>query len=372
MRPANLGDNLEVNTLTQEFHEDRGLTAVQPLRDACDEFSSKMMDALGGLFLARQQMVREDLNPDGLSGLIRRFEEIATDLRASLLQSRLQPLSLLFSRLPDAARDLALCCEKKIRLELSGEETGVDRRVLETMEEAISAALRNAIEHGIEAPQERLAAGKPERGTIRLAARHQSGFAVVELWDDGAGVQSPEWLAGINHIRRQLSRFGGVADVQTREGVGAVLRLRVPLAIEFTPGLIVEAAGERFCILQDGLAEVSYLRQTQTPEIPVVSLGTLLQLEDAASDDSRGGDYVASFTLEGQHFGVAVEGLPVCEQIVVQPLPHWFQDEGFYVGATSLGDDGILPVLDARTLLARLRALEAAQSAYAEELQKVA
>jgi two-component system chemotaxis sensor kinase CheA len=371
-----LGDNREVNTLTQKSPEDRGLATVPPSRDGRDEFSSKMMDALGGLILARQQMVREDLNPEGLSGLIQRFEEIATDLRTSLLHARLQPLGPVFARLPDAARDLALRCEKKIRLELSGEETGVDHRLLETLEEVISSALRNAIEHGIEAPQQRLAAGKSERGTIRLIARQQSGFAVVELWDDGAGVQSPEWVEGINQIRRLLSRFGGVADVQTREGVGAVLRLRVPLAIEFSAALMVEASGGRFCLLQEGLAEVIYLRRTQVPQWPVAHFDALLQLDEAPAEECRQGVYVVVFDVENHSFGIAVDRLPVCEQIVVQPLPHWFRDEGFYVGATSLGDDGIVPVLDARTLLARLRALESAREdapvTHAEELQKVA
>ena len=127
--------------------------------------------------------------------LARRLDSVTADLRETVMQARMQPVGHLFSKFPRMVRDLARTCGREVRIEFAGQETGLDKSLLEAIKDPLTHAVRNAVDHGIEAPEERVLAGKPAEGCVRLRAFHQSGSVVIEIADDGAGI-SQERVAG--------------------------------------------------------------------------------------------------------------------------------------------------------------------------------
>jgi two-component system chemotaxis sensor kinase CheA len=320
------------------------------------------------------------------------------------MTTRMQPINGVLAKLPRVVRDLASDLGKKIELVMSGQDTELDRQVLEMIKDPLTHMIRNAADHGIERPEQRRAVGKPETGRITLQARHDGGAIVVEMSDDGrglpaeairqkalaAGVISPAQAAamtdaearqliflpglstaaevtsvsgrgvGMDVVRTNIEKIGGSIELSSVEGQGTRFTIRIPLTLSIVSALIVECCGERFAMPQGSIVELvsangSEGRRIETINgasvlrlrdrlLPLVSLGDLLGLEDPEA--ARGEACIVVARVGSFSFGVIVDRVFDTEEIVVKPVASVLRHLKLYSGATILGDGSVIMILD--------------------------
>ena len=368
---------------------------------------NRMMNLVGELVLTRNQLLQSHVHALNFPELTRRLDSVTADLRMTVMQARMQPVGHLFSKFPRMVRDLAKNCGKNVRIEFSGQETGLDKSLLEAIKDPLTHAIRNAVDHGIEDSARRMLAGKANEGLICLKACHQGGSVVIEVKDDGGGISTERVLqkavegglitesqaarmtprdalqliflpgfsmaakvthvsgrgVGMDVVRANVEKVGGSVEVESIEKIGTVLRLRIPLTLAIVPALIVQSGGQSFCLPQSSLAELVYvpgggmegateriggaeLYRLRDTLLPLVWLDKLLQLEGTGGAREMEGFYVAVLEAEGCRFGLAVDDLMAPEEIVVKPLSAILREIGLFSGATVLGNGTMAMILD--------------------------
>ena len=374
---------------------------------------NRMMNLVGELVLTRNQMLQSDMAAGNFPELARRLDSVTADLRETVMQARMQPVGNLFGKFPRMVRDLARTCGREVRIEFTGQETGLDKSLLEAIKDPLTHAVRNAVDHGIEAPADRVLAGKPAEGCVRLKAFHQSGSVVIEVADDGAGISMERVLAkaiernlvtaeqaagmserealqliflpgfstaaavttvsgrgvGMDVVRANVEKVGGSVEVESRRGEGTTLRLRVPLTLAIVPSLVVRSGGQSFALPQSALVELvdipekehaRVVQQIGSAELyrlrerllPMVWLDRLLGLE-TESPDALQGHYMAVLEADGCRYGLVVDNLMSPEEIVVKPLSPVLREIGLFSGATVLGNGTLALILDIGATAAR-------------------
>jgi len=310
-------------------------------------------------------------------------------------------------------RDLSRTCGREVRVEFTGQETGLDKSLLEAIKDPLTHAVRNAVDHGIEAAADRVLAGKPAEGCVRLKAFHQSGSVVIEVADDGAGIPmervlakaiernlvTPEQAAGMSErealqliflpgfstaaavttvsgrgvgmdvVRANVEKVGGSVEVESRRGEGTTLRLRVPLTLAIVPSLVVRSGGQCFALPQSALVELVDIPQREFARVvqrigsaelyrlrerllPMVWLDRLLGLGPDNPESSQG-HYLAVLEADGCRYGLVVDDLMSPEEIVVKPLSPVLREIGMFSGATVLGNGTLALILDVGATAAR-------------------
>jgi two-component system chemotaxis sensor kinase CheA len=368
------------------------------------ELLNRMMNLVGELVLTRNQILQATSADAGFALLGRRLDMVTADLRESVMKARMQPVSHVFSRFPRLVRDLSLNLGKHVHLEMEGQETELDKSLLEAIRDPLTHSIRNAIDHGIEMPDVRVARGKPAEGLVRLRACHEGSHVIVEVHDDGAGMSIEKIRAkaverqlvpaaraeqmnereilqliflpgfstaaavtsvsgrgvGMDVVRTNVEKIGGKVEVDSRTGQGTVLRLRIPLTLAIIPALIVHSRGQNFAVPQGSLTELVHLAAGESDSriewlenaalyrlrghlLPLVFLDRLLQQptrERTAKCD------IAILNADGRRFGLVVDGLADPEEIVVKPLAAVLREIGFYAGATILGNGEMALILN--------------------------
>jgi len=261
----------------------------------------ELMNLVGELVLSRNQLLQHAVASDTtFSGTAQRLNLITTELQEGVMKTRMQPIGKLWSKFPRVVRDLAQSCRKKVSIEMIGQDTELDRTILESMKDPLTHMLRNCVDHGVESPEDRVAAGKEPEGKLLLRASHEGGQVIVELCDDGRGIDTAAVLAkalerdvvsrdqaarlvdreilqllfapgfstaekvtnvsgrgvGLDVVKTNVEKIGGTIDVQTTPGEGTSLKIKIPLTLAIIPALTVTAASERFAIPQVGLVEL--------------------------------------------------------------------------------------------------------------------
>jgi two-component system chemotaxis sensor kinase CheA len=374
---------------------------------------NRMMNLVGELVLTRNQMLQSGMEAANFPELARRLDSVTADLRETVMQARMQPVGNLFGKFPRMVRDLARTCGREVRVEFSGQETGLDKSLLEAIKDPLTHAVRNAVDHGIESPADRVLAGKSAEGCLRLKAFHQSGSVVIEIEDDGAGIPIERVLekaiernlvtaedaagmserealqliflpgfstaaavttvsgrgVGMDVVRANVEKVGGSVEVESRRGVGTTLRLRVPLTLAIVPSLVVKSGGQAFALPQSTLVELvdiperefaqvvqrigsSELYRLRERLLPMVWLDRLLGLQADNPDQSKG-HYLAVLEAEGCRYGLVVDDLMSPEEIVVKPLSPVLREIGLFSGATVLGNGTLALILDIGATAAR-------------------
>ncbi len=374
---------------------------------------NRMMNLVGELVLTRNQMLQSDRAAANFPELARRLDSVTADLRETVMQARMQPVGNLFGKFPRMVRDLARTCGRDVRVEFTGQETGLDKSLLEAIKDPLTHAVRNAVDHGIEAPSVRVLAGKPAEGCVRLRAFHQSGSVVIEVADDGAGIPMERVLAkavernlvtaeqaagmserealqliflpgfstaaavttvsgrgvGMDVVRANVEKVGGSVEVESRRGEGTTLRLRVPLTLAIVPSLVVRSGGQSFALPQSALVELVDIPQREFARVvqrigsaelfrlrehllPMIWLDRLLGLETDSPETSRG-HYLAVLEADGCRYGLVVDDLMSPEEIVVKPLSPVLREIGMFSGATVLGNGSLALILDVGATAAR-------------------
>jgi two-component system chemotaxis sensor kinase CheA len=370
-----------------------------------------LMRLVGELVLTRNQVVRSAATQTDVA-LVRatqRLNLITTELQENVMKTRMQPIDNLWSKLPRVIRDLSNQLGKQVALEMHGKETELDRTLLEAVKDPLTHLVRNAVDHGIETPDTRVAAGKSAVGVLGLRAYHEGGHVVVEVIDDGAGID-PEHIGriavqrglvttdqlgrmrreeildllfragfstathvtnvsgrgvGMDVVRTNIEKIGGTVDVESTIGEGTTWRLTIPLTLAIVQALTVECAGERYAIPQVAVHELVSVDTAGTgveyvAGAPVYRLrGRLLPLvrmDDALGVGGRentGPVFLAVVQADGRRFGMVVDRVLNTEEIVVTPLSSRLKGAGVYAGATILGDGRVALILDVQALARR-------------------
>ncbi len=374
----------------------------------------RVMALVGELVLARNQVLEHAKEGPGpaLLATTQRLNLITSELQEQVMKTRMQQIRHVWSRFPRVVRDLALSCGKEVALEMIGAETELDKTLLEAIRDPLTHIVRNSVDHGIEDPDTRRAAGKPSTGHIRLTARHEGGQVLIEICDDGKGLDlqrvrekaiqnaglDPDRVmamsdreaaalvflpglstaekvtnvsgrgVGMDVVKQGIEAIGGTVEISTELGAGTSLTLRVPLTLAIIPALNVMCSGQQYLIPQVSLVELLRVDQGSTSHrvetagtsrvfrlrgelLPIVYLSEVLGLGNQALDDRRLHVHnIAVLRAEGSVFGLAVDSVLSTEEIVVKPLSSALRHLDFYSGTTILGDGRVALILDAAGL----------------------
>ncbi|HEV7962137.1 MAG TPA: chemotaxis protein CheW [Actinoplanes sp.] len=393
------------------------LQAQAPKRAVADqairvdvELLDTLMNMVGELVLARNQLVRGVMEV-GDTALVRsaqRLGMITSELQAGIMKTRMQPIDHIWSKLPRVVRDLSNSLGKQVQLVMQGKETELDRSLLEAVKDPLTHLVRNAVDHGIQEPEVRTAAGKPAEGTLTLRAYHEGGHVAVEVADDGAGMDvdriaqkavekgllradqigtmdkrdimamvfQPGFSTaakvtnvsgrgvGMDVVKTNIERIGGTVSVDSTLGEGTVWRLNIPLTLAIIQALTVDCGDQRYVVPQVAVLELVFIDGQSTKieyasGAPVYRLrGKLLPLVrlDRALGLDVGGDqgvYIMVLQADGRRFGLVVDRVLNTEEVVVKALNTRFKDIGMYAGATILGDGKVGLILDISSLARR-------------------
>jgi len=367
---------------------------------------NRMMNLVGELVLTRNQVLQATSADPKMTLLSRRLDMVTADLRESVMRARMQPVSNVFSKMPRMVRDLAQMLHRRVRLQMEGQETELDKSLLEAIKDPLTHAIRNSLDHGIEPPDVREANGKDPEGTLRLRALQEGSHVIIEVSDDGAGIGVERVRAkaierglisadraallserellqliflpgfstaaavtnvsgrgvGMDVVRTNVEKIGGKVEIDSRAGKGTTLRLRIPLTLAIIPALIVRSLQQSFALPQGALSELVHVspeQATTTIEwiedaplyrlrgklLPLVFLERLLM--PVGSEATRDRDsFIAVLDADGRRFGLVVDGLADPEEIVVKPLSSALKGIGLYSGATVLGNGDLALILD--------------------------
>lgn len=369
----------------------------------------RVVNMVGELVIAQAMLgqIVQDL-PEHISGrLLQTLEEVVhhtRELKDSVMSMRAQPVGAVFQRMPRLVRELAAKTSKKIRLEMSGENTEVDRSIVEQLADPLTHIIRNSVDHGIETPAERLAAGKAEEGTIRLAAEHRGGRIVLEIKDDGAGINPERVLkkarerglvgpdatltddeitnlvflpgfstaeaisdisgrgVGMDVVKRNIQDIGGRISLKSERGRGMTIQLALPLTLAVMDGMVIRVGKETYVVPMSAMVEC--LRPAQSDIhglvgtqgmlrlrgelLPIVDLGRLLEVNSTEGDN--GGVVIITEAGEDIRFGLRVDELCGHQQVVIKSIEESYGSIPGISAATILGNGRVAFILDTEKL----------------------
>ena len=396
--------------------------AAEPKADAAKEGSSvvgsirvnvdlleNLMTMVSELVLTRNQLLQllRAQQESEFAAPLQRLSHVTSELQEGVMKTRMQPIGNAWAKLPRIVRDLALELNKKIDLQMIGAETELDRQVLELIKDPLTHMVRNSADHGLEKTADRVARGKPETGTITLNAYHEGGHIVIEVGDDGAGLNvariKEKALAnglateaeleqltdqqvcnfifrpgfstaqkvtsvsgrgvGMDVVRTNIERIGGTVELQSEDGKGTTFTIKIPLTLAIVSALIIECAGERFAVPQISVLElvlagkgsVHTIERIQgTPVLrlrnrllPLVSLREMLKIQEPGSEELADEETFVIVTQVGQScFGIIVDKVFDTEEIVVKPVSPVLRNIPVFSGNTILGDGSVIMILD--------------------------
>ena len=378
-----------------------------------------LMNLVGELVLARNQIVEYVGAHENIQvvAAAQRLNLITSELQEGVMQTRMQPIHSVWAKLPRVVRDLSRACGKQIRVEMEGKSTELDKSLIEAMKDPITHLVRNSVDHGVETPEKRIAAGKPAEGVLLLRAFHEGGQVHIEISDDGGGIQAdrikkkaiengvvtveqaskmsdPEICkmiflpglstaeevtnisgrgVGMDVVKTNIEKISGAIDLDTEVGRGTTFKIRVPLTLAIVPALIVSTGNQRFAIPQVNLIELIRIdEEDQANAIeyihgcPVHRLrGQLLPLvylqkELKLGQREPGALNIVVLQAEKCRFGLVVDQINDTQEIVVKPLAEALKSIPVFAGATIMGDGRVALILDTQGIGHRARVMGAA------------
>ncbi|MFZ0146999.1 MAG: chemotaxis protein CheA [Xanthobacteraceae bacterium] len=388
-----------------ESGDEAGSVASQSIRVSIDTLD-QLMTMVSELVLTRNQLleVLRQHDDSEFNVPLQRLSSVTTQVQQEVMKTRMQPIGNAWQKLPRIVRDLSADLGKDIGLEMVGADTELDRQVLDLVKDPLTHLIRNCADHGIENPDERSAAGKPRRGTIRLTASRQGGYVVIEIVDDGRGldaarikakaleaglISEPDVSAksqaeinnliftpgfstalevtsisgrgvGMDVVRSNIEQIGGTVDVKSSPGSGTSFIIKIPLTLSIVAALIVEIAGERFAFPQLSVLELMRIGSEHRIEriksapvlrlrqrlLPLIDVKKALQL--GTGDDANG--FVVVTQAGSQIFGAVVDNVFHTEEIVIKPMSSKLRHIAIFSGMTILGDGSVIMVIDPNVL----------------------
>ncbi len=371
------------------------------------EVLESLMTMVSELVLTRNQLMQilRNSQDSEFKGPLQRLSGVTAELQEAVMKTRMQPIGSAWKKLPRIVRDASQDLGKRLELVMDGENTELDRQVLELIKDPLTHMIRNSCDHGVETPAVRAAAGKPETGTIKLRAYHQGGHIIIEVGDDGAGLNTErirqkavekgvidgmEAMAmtdaqvhrlifapgfstaakvtnisgrgvGMDVVKTNVEQIGGTIDLRSRFGHGTTFIIKIPLTLAIISALIVGVDEHRFALPQLSVLElvragarsehrIETINATRVLRLrdrllPLVALSNVLNLMVDEHDPSRSATIVVMQVGETR-FGLIVDEVFDTEEIVVKPLSKRLGAMSEYSGATILGDGSVIMILD--------------------------
>ena len=402
-------ESKQPKTERKSFEEDdkqETKVANQSIRVHVDTLE-KLMTMVSELVLTRNQLLEIARRNEDTEFKVplQRLSNVTAELQEGVMKTRMQPIGNAWQKLPRIIRDLAGELDKDIELEMHGAETELDRQVLDLIKDPLTHMVRNSADHGLETPEQRRAARKPEKGTIRLSAYHEGGHIIIEIADDGRGLNTArikqkvieQGLAteseiekmteaqihkfifaagfstaavvtsvsgrgvGMDVVKTNIDQIGGTIDVKSMPGEGSSFTIKIPLTLAIVSALIVEAGGDRFAIPQ--LAVIELVRAQGNSEhriehikdapvlrlrnklLPLIHLKKLLKMDGAEASDAENG-FIVVTQVGNQTFGIVVDTVFHTEEIVVKPMSSKLRHIAMFSGNTILGDGSVIMIID--------------------------
>ena len=367
-----------------------------------------LMNLVGELVLSRNQIMQlmGEVENTGLYLTGQRLNHITSELQESVMKTRMQPIGNIWNKFPRVVRDLAHSCGKHIRLEMDGKETELDKTLIEAIKDPMTHLVRNSVDHGIETPEQRLAARKPAEGVLTLRSHHEGGMVIIEVSDDGAGLDAERIRAkavergvvtaeqaarmsekelhglifmpgfstaktvtnvsgrgvGMDVVKTNIEKIGGSVDLDSTAGKGSTVRIKIPLTLAIIPALIITCSNERFAVPQVSLLELVRLEGENARKsiemisgapvyrlrgklLPLVYLHDELKLPSTRNPESDPLNIVV-LQADSQQFGLVVDQINDSEEIVVKPLGRQLKTISQFAGATIMGDGRVALILD--------------------------
>ncbi|RMV15532.1 Chemotaxis sensor histidine kinase CheA [Pseudomonas savastanoi] len=373
----------------------------------------EIMNMVGELVLVRNRLVRLGLNSgdEAMSKAVSNLDVVTADLQTAVMKTRMQPIKKVFGRFPRLVRDLARQLKKEINLELVGEETDLDKNLVEALADPLVHLVRNAVDHGIETPEEREASGKSRGGKVILSAEQEGDHILLSISDDGKGMD-PNVLrsiavkrgvmdkdaadrlsdtdcynlifapgfstkteisdvsgrgVGMDVVKTKISQLNGSINIYSTKGQGSKIVIKVPLTLAIMPTLMVMLGNQAFAFPLVNVNEIFHLNLSTTnvvdgqevvivrdKALPLFYLKRWL-VSSAAHEEQREG-HVVILTVGTQRIGFVVDQLVGQEEVVIKPLGKMLQGTPGMSGATITGDGRIALILDVPSMLKRYAA----------------
>ncbi|MFD2262643.1 chemotaxis protein CheW [Lacibacterium aquatile] len=380
--------------------------SAQTIRVSVDLLEN-LMTMVSELVLTRNQLLQivRRYKDSEFAVPLQRLSHVTSELQEGVMKTRMQPIGNAWAKLPRMVRDLSLELSKKIDLQMIGAETELDRQVLELIKDPLTHMVRNSADHGVETPAERLQVGKSDTGRITLNAYHEGGHIIIEISDDGRGLnvhrikqkalqnglateaeleqmsdqQIHQFIfkagfstaaqvtavsgrgVGMDVVRTNIEKIGGTVELKSKFGRGSTFVIKIPLTLAIVSALIVESCGERFAIPQISVVELVRAsaesehrieRLNGTPVLrlrnrllPLVSLESLLML-DRPEGDQTTESFIIVTQVGTYSFGIMVDRVFDTEEIVVKPVAPILRHLSLFSGNTILGDGSVIMILD--------------------------
>lgn len=389
-------------------------TELQSVRVSIEQMDA-LLNLVGELVIERARLERgvlkiAELNANGvaeeLQGVTERVSRIVGQLQEALTRTRMVPLSVVFGRFPRLVRELARNMGKRVQLRIEGEDTEIDRALVEKLNECLVHLIRNAIDHGIEPPDERIAKGKSPEGLLEISASQSEGSVIVVVRDDGRGIDpnkirrkavergllteeqasnlsdeeaiqlifrsgfsTKEEVSevsgrgvGMDAVKAAMEQIGGALDLQSETDAGTTVTLRLPLTLAIIPALLVRVGGRLFALPMHSVTEVLDLQRSDIQIIgqgekvlmlrgnplPLFSLSRLLGVRNGAEDKTA-----VIVRYQERLMAMSVEGVEGKDEIVIKPLGYPLHNLRSFIGATILGDGSIALIVDLNGLTIR-------------------
>jgi two-component system chemotaxis sensor kinase CheA len=368
----------------------------------------QIMNMVGELVLVRNRLTSLGLTKDDedLTKAVSNLDAVTTDLQGAVMKTRMQPIKKVFGRFPRVVRDLARSLDKEIKLELVGEETDLDKNLVEALADPLVHLVRNSVDHGIEAPDKRESMGKPREGVVILSASQEGDHILLTIKDDGAGMNAEKLKeiaiergvldadaaarmsdkeafslifapgfstkteisevsgrgVGMDVVKTKITQLNGTVSIDSEMGVGTVLEIKVPLTLAILPTLMVVVGKQTFALPLAGVNEIFHLDLTTTnlvdgqltiivreKAIPLFYLDQWLVRDYVEKKRDKG--HVVIVQLGNQQIGFVVDSLIGQEEVVIKPLDRLLHGTPGMAGATITSDGGIALIVDVPNML---------------------
>ncbi len=365
-----------------------------------------LINMVGELVLTRNQLMQlaDKEENSALNLPLYRLNYVTSELQEQIMKTRMQPIGNAWLKLPRIVRDSAKELNKKIDLELLGAETELDRQVIELIKDPLTHMIRNAMDHGVESPADRIKTGKSEKGIIRMHAYHAGGHIIIEIADDGRGldvekirnkaiekglvsIEEASQLTdhqvfqfifksgfstaavvsnisgrgvGMDVVRTNIEKIGGTIEILSKQHKGTTFNIKIPLTLSIVSALVAEVAGYRFAIPQLNILELVQISENSANKIEYVNGHPVLRLRQkllalAHMDELLGltsknkmddKHYVIVLQFGTSFFGIIVDRVFNTQEIVVKPVSSLIRNLSIFAGNTILGDGGVITILD--------------------------